>query len=70
MQLLKSTRDTRHLGIDFRKLSVKNLQNWIFGNNDNYLAKKIPDFEFSHVHHYSHTLKDNEEKTLVSFSQN
>ena len=66
MPLLTSTRDTRHLGIDFRKfpvktnkkLSVKNLQNWIFVKNGNFLAKKIHDFEFSKEYHYSHTLED------------
>ena len=66
MPLLTSTRNTRHLGIDFRKfpvktnkkLSVKNLQNWIFVKNGNFLAKKI---------HYSHTLEDKQVKTLGSF---
>ena len=31
------------------------------------LAKKIPNFEFSHGYHYSHTLVDTKEKTLGSF---
>ena len=75
MPLLTSTRNTRHLGIDFRKfpvktnkkLSVKNLQNWIFVKNGNFLAKKIHDFEFSKEYHYSHTLEDKQMKTLGSF---
>ena len=75
MPLLTSTRNTRHLGIDFRKfpvktnkkLSVKNLQNWIFVKNGNFLAKKIHDFEFSKEYHYSHTLEDKQVKTLGSF---
>ena len=31
------------------------------------MAKKIPNFEFSHGYHYSHTLVDTWEKTLGSF---
>ena len=75
MPLLTSTRNTRHLGIDFRKfpvktnkkLSVKNLQNWIFVKNGNFLAKNIHDFEFSKEYHYSRTLEDKQVKTLGSF---
>ena len=32
-----------------------------------FLAKKIPNFEFSHGYHYSHTLVNTQEKTLGSF---
>ena len=75
MPILTSTRNTRHFGINFRKfpvknnkkLSVKNLQNWIFVKNGNFLAKKIHDFEFSKEYHYSHTLEDKQVKTLGSF---
>ena len=52
------------------KLSVKNLQNWIFGKNGHFLTlfgQKIPNFDISHGYHYSHTLVDTWEKTLESF---
>ena len=52
------------------KLSVKNLQNWIFGKNDHFFTlfgQKIPNFDISHVYHYSHTLVLTWEKTLGSF---
>ena len=32
-----------------------------------FLAKKTPNFEFSHGYHYSHTLADTQKKTLGSF---
>ena len=78
MSLLTSTRDTRHLeqtlGSFQSKLirkseviSLKNLQNWIFVKNGNFLAKKIHDFQFSKGYHYFHTLEDTQEKTLGSF---
>ena len=53
------------------KLLVKNLQKTGFLAKIaifwHFLAKKIPDFEFSHGYHYSYTLEDIYEKTLGSF---
>ena len=62
MPLLTSTRDTRQLGIDFRKFPVKtNKKNWSYQSktfktgflpkNDHFFTlfgQKIPNFEFSH----------------------
>ena len=40
-------------------------QKWPFF--DTFWPKKIPNFEFSHGYHYSHTLVDTQEKTLGRF---
>ena len=45
------------------KLSVKNLQNWVFGNNGNYLAKKFTRFRIFPrisllVHTHRHSRED------------
>ena len=42
-------------------ISQKPSKNWIFGKNGRFLTlfdQKIPNFEFSHGYHYSHTLED------------
>ena len=44
------------------KLSVKNLQNWIFGNNGNYLAKKFTRFRiFPRISLLTHTQRHSNE---------
>ena len=51
-------------------ISQKPSKNWIFGKNGHFLTsfgQKIPDYEFSHGYHYSHTLEDTQKKTLGSF---
>ena len=62
----------KHLGEDFRKFSAetndknwsyksKSFKNWILAKMAifwQFLAKEIPDFEFSHGYHYSCTLED------------
>ena len=77
--LLTHTR--RHIGEDFRKFSAKtNDENWNyqsktfkkldFWQNGHFLrvfGQKIPNFEFFHGNHHSHTLLDTKEKTLGSF---
>ena len=37
------------------------------GQNLPFRTKKPPNFEFSHIYHYSYTLKDTYEKILGSF---
>ena len=76
------THASRHLGEDFRKFSAKtNDKNWTYKSKTfkkldflqkmaifwHFLAKKIPNFEFSHGYHYPHALEDTQEKTLGSF---
>ena len=54
----------------FKVIIQKPSKNWIFGKNGHFLTvfgQKIPNFEFSHEYHYSHTLVDTWEKTLGSF---
>ena len=48
----------------------KTFKTGFLAKNGNFLTlfgQKIPNFEFSHGYHYSHTLVDTQEKTLGSF---
>ena len=53
-------------------ISVKPSKTGFLAKNGHFLTlfgQKIPNIEFSHGYHYSHTLVNTQEKTLGSFQQ-